>query len=142
PGTAADALHGSVVIDRQMDEVQTRNRIAQQIAIAAFERGTGEHETDAVFDGSLHLGDELAQPLDTVGIGQRRAGTHAGNIFFGMEMIGFDMTIAKRIGKRVTGVGLAGTTDTHDHQRTAGTGESTVEAGIHWSLSSSIEVLR
>src|SRR5690606_31710019 len=44
PGTAADALHSGAVIDRQMNEVQTRNRIAQQIAIAAFERGTGEHE--------------------------------------------------------------------------------------------------
>ena len=142
PGSAADTLDCGVVVNGQMSKTQTGNGMTQQVTIAALEGRTGEHEANAVIDGALHLGDQPLQPLDAIGIRQRRAGTHARNVFFRMEMIGFDMPETQGIGNGVTGVGLTRTADAHDHQCSVGSGKITIGVAIHYWLSSSIEVLR
>ncbi|MNE05075.1 hypothetical protein D3C80_976280 [compost metagenome] len=89
--------------------------MTQGVAVALFQRRTGEDGALTVLKGGLQLFTQTDQPTGAVVIVQGNAGTHFLNIGSGVEVIAFDQAAAAQTCNGSTDIAFAAASYAHYH---------------------------
>lgn len=109
------ALVDGVEIAGKVDELDGAGFGATQaVAVSLFEGGAGK---DAGFPRRArgdHLEIEAFKPRFAIGVGERCAGAHFGDVFGRVESVGVEEPGAERLGEGATDLCFSGSGDAHD----------------------------
>ncbi|MNN48699.1 hypothetical protein D3C81_1631950 [compost metagenome] len=117
PGARTHAAAGFFRAEVEEDKTEVGNGMAQGVAIALFQRRTGQDRAFTGLEGGLHLFTQTDQPTGTVVIVQGNAGTHLFDVGSRVEVVAFDQATAAQAGNGGADVALAAASYAHDHDR-------------------------
>ncbi|MNJ59311.1 hypothetical protein D3C77_549910 [compost metagenome] len=120
PGAGKHPAAGFFRREIEKHKAQVRYGMAQGVAVALFQRRTGEDGTFAGLEGGLQFFAQADQPTGTVVVVQGNSGAHLGDIGSGVEGIAFDQAAAALAGDGGTDGALAAASYAHYHDRGQG----------------------
>ena len=90
PGAVLEPAPQQGLVAREVDEVNIRAPGGENIAVAGFQRRTGEHHIRPLGARGVDRASKIAKPGQAVGIIQRRAGAHLFDIRLWVGIVAVD----------------------------------------------------